>query len=312
MQILNNMKKFLPVLFILYFSGLGAQDLDSIMQKLDADVEPGVVLSTFKSPKLVLLQTNETQSKQNLTFWIAHRFGDIGGESGGSRSLFGLDAATDIHFGFDYGLTDDLTIGIGRSRFNETYNFNAKYALFRQMEATMPVSLTFFGQSSWITRRENFIGEFETETDRISNFLQLIIARKISSKLSVMLNPGYLVGYQPTDPRDKENFFVLGMGARMKITKRLSLIGDYTWVNNLNRPGDLESGYTDPLGLGLEIETGGHVFSLNFQNAKFITENNFIPHTRESWGDGEVRFGFSISRNFYLGPKSGGTGYNSK
>ncbi len=304
MQILNNMKKFLALLFMFYFSGVTSQDLDSIMLSLEAQGEPRPVLTTFKSPKLVLLQTNETQSKENLTFWIAHRFGDIGGESGGIRSLYGLDAATDIHFGFDYGLSDDLTIGIGRSRFNETYNFQAKYGFLRQNEVSMPVSLTLFGQSSWITRRENFTGEFLTETDRISHFLQLIISRRFTSRFSLMLNPGYLLGFQPIDLGDKESFFVLGMGARLKITNRLSLIGDYAWVNNLDRPGDLESLYNDPLGLGLEIETGGHVFSLNFQNARFITENNFIPHTRKSWEDGEVRFGFSISRNFFLGSKT--------
>ena len=122
-----------------------------------------------------------------------------------------------------------------------------------------------------------------------------------------MLSPGYLFRAQAEDPEDKENFFALGVGGRLKLTKRLSLIADYVWVNDLDRPGDLSEGYTNPLGVGLEIETGGHVFSLNFQNAKFITENNFIPNTRESWGDGEVRFGFSISRNFYLGPKNNNT-----
>lgn len=298
------MKKVLLFLLIISSPDFYGQDVDSLMQSLNSGSETEPVLSTFKSPKLVLLQTNETQNKKNLTFWIAHRFGDIGGDSGGARSLFGLDAATDIHFGFDYGITDDLTIGIGRSRFNETYNFQAKYRLLQQMQENMPVSLSLFGQSSWITRRENLPNEFERETDRISHFFQLILARKFSSSLSLMLNPGYLAGHHVQDPGDKENFFVLGMGGRFKFTKRLSLIADYTWVNDLDRPGNLQNDYTNPLGVGLEIETGGHVFSLNFQNAKFITENNFIPNTRESWGDGEIRFGFSISRNFFLGSKN--------
>ena len=295
------MKKFFLLIFSICASVTEGQELDSIMQSLDTGRGNLPVLSTFKSPKLVLLQTNETQKKQNLTFWIGHRFGDIGGESGGARTLFGLDAATDIHIGFDYGITDDLTVGIGRSRFNETYNLNAKYRLLRQMEEGMPVSLSLFGQSSWITRREFFEAEFTSEADRISNFFQLIFARKFSPSLSLMVNPGYLMGSHIQDPGDKENFFVLGFGGRFSFTKRLSLIADYTLVNGLDRPGDLAAGYTNPLGIGLEIQTGGHVFSLNFQNAKFITANNFIPNTRESWGDGEVRFGFSISRNFYLG-----------
>lgn len=300
------MRKFYLICLTFYCTTLWGQDIDSLMQSLDT-VSDQRVTSTFKSPKLVLLQTNETQKYKNLTFWIAHRFGDIGGDSGGSHSLFGLDAATDIHFGFDYGLTDDLTLGIGRSRFNETYNLQAKYGMLHQVKSEMPFSLTLFGQSSWITRKERTENEFENETDRISHFLQLIIAKKFSPAFSLMLSPGYLFRAQAEDPADKENFFALGVGGRLKLAKRLSLIADYVWVNALDRPGELPAGYTNPLGVGLEIETGGHVFSLNFQNAKYITENNFIPNTQESWGDGEVRFGFSISRNFYLGPKNNRT-----
>lgn len=296
------MKSLTSIILLFYFSALPGQDIDSLMQNLGQETnEP--VLSTFKSPKLVLLQTNKTQEKQHLTFWIGHRFGDIGGEFGGSHTLFGLDAATDILIGFDYGITEDLTLGIGRSKFNETYSAQGKYRLLRQLKTGMPVSLTLFGQSSWITRKEYFDNEFPEETDRISHFLQIILARRFSSSFSLMLSPGYLLRPQVEDPMDKKNIFVLGMGGRLKLTKRLSLIADFTWVNALDRPGDLNEEHFNPLGIGLEIETGGHVFSLNFQNATYITENNFIPNTRKSWEDGGVRFGFTISRDFYLGPR---------
>ena len=278
-----------------------SQDLDSLLQTMDAR-DPQPVLSTFKSPKLVLLQTNETQSAQNLTFWIGHRFGDIGGEDGGPHTLFGLDGATDIHIGFDYGLTNDLTVGIGRSRYNETYNLQAKFQLLEQLEERIPLSVTLFGQSSYITRREDLPSEFSEEIDRISHFIQVILARRFSSTFSFMISPGYLVRSRTVVPDDKENFLVLGMGGRLKITRSLSLIADYMLVNGFDRPGDLSTEYYNPLGIGLEIETGGHVFSLNFQNATYITANNFIPETAKSWTDGGIRFGFTISRNFYLGP----------
>lgn len=294
------MRNFLVVCFICSFSGLSGQDMDSIMQSLSSE-ESRPVLSTFKSPKLVLLQTNETLSDNNLVFWIGHRFGDIGGESGGSHTLYGLDASTDIHIAFDYGITDDFTIGIGRSKFWETYNLQAKYRLLLQQENKFPVAVTLFGQSSWITREEFVTNEFPEETDRISHFLQVILARKISPSLSLMLNPGYLFRSHITTPGDQEDFFVLGMGGRIKLTKRFSIIADYVWVQGFDRPDDLSEEYFNPLGIGLEIETGGHVFSLNFQNAPYITANNFIPYTQKSWTDGGVRFGFSISRNFFLG-----------
>ncbi|MCM4161248.1 hypothetical protein FHG64_02985 [Antarcticibacterium flavum] len=301
------MRALILIYVFLICMSLKSQSLDSLMLEINPAQEE-VVMATFKSPKLVLLQTNETQKKYALTFWIGHRFGDIGGEFGGSHTLYGLDAATDIHLGLDYGITNDFTVGIGRSRFNETYHVLAKFRLLKQKEEGMPLSVTLFGQSGWITRKENFQNEFPAETDRITHFLQVILARKFSPSLSLMLNPGYLIRPVVTDAFDQNNFLVIGMGGRLKITKRFSLIADYTLVNGLDRPEDTEFTYYNPLGIGLEIETGGHVFSLNFQNATYITENNFIPYTQKSWEDGGVRFGFTISRNFYLGPKNGPSG----
>ncbi len=114
-------KLFLLFFFVFVLVSYG-QDVNSLMEDLQQE-DQELVMAIFKSPKLVLLQTSELQKKQNLAFWVGHRFGDIGGEFGGSRSLFDLDTATDIHLGFDYGVTNDLTIGTGRSRYNETYNF---------------------------------------------------------------------------------------------------------------------------------------------------------------------------------------------
>ncbi len=297
------MNKLLLIAFFLFSNVCISQDVDSLMNELTQDSRPDRVMATFKSTKLVLLQTNETQKKNDLAFWVGHRFGDIGGDFGGSNTLYGLDVATDLYLGFDYGITDELTVGIGRSKFNESYNLLAKYKLLQQREAGMPVSVTLLGQSNWITREEFQNNEFPNQSDRISHFFQVIIAKKISSSFSLMLNPAFLARPQVMDPGDSENMFVLGMGGRIKLTKRFSLIADYTWVNGLGRPSNLDTKYYNPLGIGIEIETGGHVFSLNFQNAPYIIENNFIPNTQKSWENGGVRFGFAISRNFYVGKK---------
>ncbi|MFT7065615.1 MAG: hypothetical protein ACJAUO_001189 [Sediminicola sp.] len=286
------------------FNTMHAQDIDSIMSNLEVQKEHDV-LATFKSPKLVLLQTNETQKAQNLAFWVGHRFGDIGGDFGGSHTLFGLDVATDLYLGFDYGISDNLTIGIGRSKFNETYNTLIKYRLLKQNERSIPISITLFEQSSWITRKPFSNNEFSNESDRISHFFQAILTRKISPSVSFLVSPGFLIRTedQIQDVDDSRNLFVIGFGGRIKVFKRISIIADYTMVNGLSRPDNLATGYQNPLGIGLELETGGHVFSLNFQNSQYITSNNFIPNTTKSWSDGGVRFGFSISRNFMLGPK---------
>ncbi len=298
------MKKIYLLVFLFTCSGIYAQDVDSLMATLNGEKDFRTI-ATFKSPRLVLLQTNETQKAKNLAFWVGHRFGDIGGEFGGSNTLFGLDIATDLYLGFDYGITDALTVGIGRSKFNESYSGLVKYRLLWQEEESMPLSVTLFGQSSWITREPFSRNEFDKESDRISHFLQVIIARKFSPGVSVMINPGYLIRpeAQIQDFEDSDNLFSLGFGARVKILKRISIIADYTIVNGLSRPDDLGIDYYNPFGVGVEIETGGHVFALNFQNSQAIIANNFIPNTTKSWTDGGVRFGFMISRNFNLGPK---------
>ena len=298
------MKRILLIPVFLFCTLLQAQDVDSIMADI-SDEKDYKVQATFKSPRLVLLQTNETQKAKNLAFWVGHRFGDIGGEFGGSNTLFGLDVATDLYLGFDYGITDALTVGIGRSKFDESYSALLKYRLLWQEDDGMPLSVTLFGQSSWITREPFSNNEFEKESDRISHFFQVILARKFTPGISLMVNPGFLFRpeAQLEDLEDSENLFALGFGARVKVFKRISIIADYTIVNGLSRPDDLQTDYYNPFGIGVEIETGGHVFALNFQNSQAIIANNFIPNTTKSWSDGGVRFGFMISRNFNLGPK---------
>ncbi len=299
------MKRIFLLPFLMIGFCMQAQDVDSIMANL-SEQKDYRVQATFKSPRLVLLQTNETQKSKNLAFWVGHRFGDIGGEFGGSHTLYGLDVASDLYLGFDYGITDALTVGIGRSKFNETYNGLVKYRLLWQDDEAMPISVTLFGQSSWITREARSNNEFSKEGDRISHFFQAIIARKFSPGVSLMVNPGYLIRpeAQRQDFQDSDNLFALGVGGRFKILKRISIIADYTFINGLSRPDDLQTEYYNPFGVGVEIETGGHVFALNFQNSQYITANNFIPNTTKSWSDGGVRFGFMISRNFSLAPKS--------
>ncbi|TAF46404.1 MAG: hypothetical protein EAZ51_08530 [Sphingobacteriales bacterium] len=277
-----------------------AQDTDSLMNALIASKPPEKVTATFKSPRLVLLTTNETQKKNDLAFWIAHRFGDIGGEFGGSHTLFGLDNAQDIYFGFDYGFTDRFTLGLGRSRNNETYNLSGKFKLLEQLDKGLPFSLTLFTQTAWVTRKPFFDNEFATQAQRMSHYFSAILTTKVNSGLSFLLSPSVLLREKTADLGDKKALPAIGFGGRCKISPRLALIIDYTLIEGLGRPQNLSTKYYNPLGAGLEIETGGHVFSLNFQNAPYIIENNFIANTQKSWTNGGVRWGFAVSRNFSL------------
>lgn len=297
------MKKIslLIIVVSLNLMGVYAQEADSLLNVLDSGSVDRNVESVFKSTRVVLSQSSETQKKHDLDMRIRHHFGDIGGRFGSAHTLYGLDVASDLFIGFDYGITDDLTVSIGRSKQDELYNFSGKYKLLKQKENSgLPVNLTLFAQLGWIAREPFSPSEFSTYSNRFSYFLQPIFSRKFSSRLSVEVMPGLLMRKNTAESRDPENLFSLGFAGRMKLTKRLSFIADYTLVNGLSRPTDLSQAYYNPLGVGLEIETGGHIFSLNFMNSEYIVENNFIAGTKKSWREGGVRFGFTISRNFTL------------
>lgn len=289
------------ILFLFALTMAKAQKADSLLNALDSGSRGARVDAVFKSTRVVLSHSTETQKKHDLDLRIRHHFGDIGGKFGNAHTLYGLDVASDLFIGLDYGITDDFTVALGRSKQDELFNFSGKYKLLKQRsDNAMPVNLTLLAQMGWIAREPFSEAEFSSYANRFSYFLQGIISRKISSRLSLQVMPGLLMRKNVADSRDPENLFSLGFAGRMKLTKRLSFVADYTLVNGLSRPKDLTQAYYNPLGVGLEIETGGHIFSLNFMNSEYIVENNFIPGTKKSWEDGGVRFGFTISRNFTL------------
>lgn len=297
---MNRLTLFLVAMMLCTTSAY-AQEPDSLLKLMGADKKDNRVEATFKSTHVVLSQSTETQKKYDLDLRIRHHFGDIGGEFGGSHTLFGLDGAMDLFIGLDYGITDKLTASIGRSKHDEMYNGFLKYKLLQQKtDESVPVNVTLFGQMGWITRKANNETEFVPYSNRFSYLIQPIISRKIYSRLSLQMAPAVLFRKNTTEARDPESLYSIGFAGRMKLTNRLSFVADYTLVNGLNKPTDLAQTFYNPLGVGLEIETGGHIFSLNFMNSENILENNFIPSTKKSWTKGGVRFGFTISRNFTL------------
>lgn len=297
---MNRLKLFL-VTMMLFATTAYAQETDSLLKSMNVDKKDNRVEATFKSTHVVLSQSTETQKIHDLDLRIRHHFGDIGGEFGGAHTLFGLDGATDLFIGLDYGINDKLTVSIGRSKHNEMFNGFLKYRLLQQKtDESMPVNVTLFGQMGWIARKPNNNLEFTNYANRFSYLIQPIISRKVYNRLSLQIAPTVLFRKNTIEARDPESLFSIGFAGRMKLTNRLSFIADYTLVNGLNRPTDLVQTFYNPFGVGLEIETGGHIFSLNFMNSENILENNFIPSTQKSWTNGGVRFGFTISRNFTL------------
>lgn len=290
-------------LSVLVTSLAQAQSADSLMKTMTDTARIRSVNPTFKSTHIVLSHSTETQKKHDLDLRIRHHFGDIGGEFGSAHTLYGLDVATDLFIGLDYGITDKLTVSIGRSKHDELFNGYLKYKLIEQgggKNGNMPLNITVLGQMGWIARQPFTTTEFATYANRLSYFLQPIFSRKFSQRLSLQVAPAVLFRKNVVDVRDPDNLLSIGFAGRFKLSKRLSFIADYTLINGLNRPTDLPQQFYNPLGVGLEIETGGHVFSLNFMNSEYIAENSFVADTQKSWKHGGVRFGFTISRNFTL------------
>ncbi|WP_421946256.1 DUF5777 family beta-barrel protein [Pedobacter sp.] len=296
-------KYTLTAFLIMLCNVLFAQSVDSLLNTMVDSSALKTHNPTFKSTRIVLSHSTETQKAHDLDMRIRHHFGDIGGEFGSGHTLYGLDVASDLFIGFDYGITDKLTVSIGRSKHDELYNGFIKYKIFEQnggQSHNFPVNVTFLAQMAWITRKPFATNEFPSYANRFTYFLQPLISRRITERISLQLAPALLLRKNTTEINDPDNLFSLGFAGRMKLTKRLSFVADYTFVNGLNRPKTLVQQFYNPLGVGLEIETGGHVFSLNFMNSEYISENSFIPDTKKSWKHGGVRFGFTISRNFTL------------
>lgn len=299
------------------FSSFAQDDLLSLVED-KKDTGPEKVYATFKTYRLGNAQTTETVKAKHLDFRISHRFGNIYDDNlknainNTFQTFFGFDGAEDIRFSFDYGVTKNLTLGVGRSRMNSLLDGSVKWRLLEQTtNFSVPVSVAYFGDVGYTHKTpaalyQGVVKDFETNELHRFNFLnQLIIASKINPWLSVELLPTYFHRNYISErvnkrdlSEDQNGLFSCGFGARVKLTRRLCLIGDYFYnfapfyVNN--------DAAFNPLSLGIEMETGGHVFSLFFTNASGLTENNYLTYTRDTWSKGQVKFGFSISRVFAL------------
>ncbi|MGI8951581.1 MAG: DUF5777 family beta-barrel protein [Chitinophagaceae bacterium] len=285
-----NFKKIIFFIFsFICFEQLYAQD-SSLLKMLNDSVRihsvTGYVFGTFKGTHIINQQTIEAPAGGALNLIIMHRFGPISG----TYNFFGLDNAT-IRIGLDYGITNRLAIGIGRSSLDKILDGYVKYKIFRQTDgSTMPISLSFL---EVVTNHTDRIGKTLSAADRTAYASEFLIARKFN-KFSLQLTPGWLHFNAPPLTADANDIFSLGFGARVKITKRMSITGEYNYFNTN------EVAFTkvyNSYGLAWEIETGGHVFQLVLTNAQHMIEPYFIARTTSSK---DIYFGFNITRNFNI------------
>ncbi len=266
---------------------------DDLMKELEQQEKPEkeLVSSTFKGSRLVNGQSVETRHNRELEFIFAHRFGRI---NGGAYELFGLDDAY-VRIGLEYGITDRLSAGFGRNSVDKTMDTYIRYKVLRQAKGGMPVTITAFGNVAVKTSPKKEDAGYDIMLqDRMSYTGQLLIARKISSALSLQLMPSIVHKNTVDQSIEKNDQFALGIGGRLKVSKSISLNSEYYYRF------DVPDGnpYYNALGFGVDIETGGHVFQLVLTNTRGLTERAFITETDGEFFDGDIHLGFNVTRTF--------------
>jgi hypothetical protein len=280
-------------LLILIVARVSAQDLMDLLGD-DQSNKTDFTYATFKAIKLINGQSIELPPEGALNFVISHHFGRF---NEGAYEFFGLDQAN-IRFAFDYGVTRWLSVGVGRTSVNKTYDGNIKLKFLRQSKGNknMPVTLTYFGNMAIITlkwqdpERENY------STSRYQYTHQLLIARKFGSRVSVQLMPAYIHRNMVETVEDQNDVWAAGAGGRIKITNRLAITGEYYYL----LPGKTADDYYNSFSIGIDLETGGHVFQIYLTNSQGLIEEQFIPGTTGNWGDGDIHLGFNINRTFQI------------
>lgn len=278
-----------------------AQNLDDLVMEKEK-ASNTLTTATFKGTRLIHGHSVENPAKGVLQVMFSHRFGTL---EDPLYTFFGMNQAS-IRFGFDYGVTDRLAVGLGRSSGlggtvpPPTYDVYVKYKILRQSSGSspMPVSISALAAAAVDTEKWPDDGIVRTGSDRMAYTGQLLIARKFSENFSMQIMPT-VVHRNLTDAPDQQNTLIaLGIGGRYKLSKRMALTAEYYF----NRPNSLGSGYYDPFALGIDIDTGGHIFQIMVTNSTGLIEPQFLGRTNTNFFDGAkaIRLGFNFSRVFNL------------
>ncbi len=290
LKIISICSLFIPVI------SFGQNSLKDKLNKNKEEIsEP--VSAVFKATRVVTGHSVMTMAKGELDFRISHRFGQL---NTGAYELWGLDNA-DMRMSLEYGITDDLEIGLGRSSYNKVFDGFVKYALKHQVNGgkeAFPLNIVWLS-SLEVKTVKSFPSDFPSN-GRLAYSHQLIVARKFNSNFSFQLMPTVVHKNVVSTATDLNTFYAMGIGARYKISKRVSFNAEYFYRLETDEAKNAENfqNYYDAFGIGFDIETGGHVFQLHICNSRAMTEPGLVTETAGDIGDGGLYFGFNISRTF--------------
>lgn len=281
--------KFKILIIFLCFTYFGFAQ-DDLLSEIDVESESSkAVSSVFKGLKIINFESTKLVAKGGFYFVVSHRFGSV---KNGFQNLFGLDEAV-THLNFIYGLTESINISASRSSNQKIYELASKFRIAKQCER-IPFSVV--GYTSVLANTAlstDNLPKLEFN-HRLSYVVQLLISRKFNDKLSLQFSPTFFHdNYVVNDLQDNSQYGLI-FGGRYKLGKRWSFNLEYG--AHLNRSKN--SLYNNPLSIGFDLETGGHVFQLHFTNSQFMNANGVLGNSTGDWSDGDFYFGFNISRSF--------------
>jgi len=292
---MNQLTRFFAVIFItIPFLSIAQQD--DIFGMLDSISKPETeyATATFKSSRIVTGQSVEQMKEGQLEFRIEHRFGTL---NSGFYNFYGLDGGT-IFLSTEYGVTDWMMIGLGRASLEKDFNGFIKLNIYRQSKGkrNFPFTITYYGATTVSSLKDDPAVK-NYFSNRLGYVNQFLIARKITNSLSLQLSPIHIHRNLVPTAFDQNDLFACGVGGRYKLSKRIAITGEYYYVfrSKLN-----STTFYNPLSVGIDIETGGHVFSFMLTNSIGMLENQYIAENTGRWTKGDIHLGFNISRSFTL------------
>ena len=277
-------------LLLFVFNTTQAQDL---MSELDSvPKEKQISSAAFKALQICNMQSTKLPAKGEFYFLVSHRFGDL---KNGINNFFGLDNAL-TKIGGIYGATNWLSFGVSRHTYQKTYEIAVKYKMANQQDDGFPVTIVGYNTMDINSELKSDLYPGLKFNNRLAFTTQLLISRKFNSSLSGELAGIYVYKNLYDALLDQENVYLVGAGARCKLSKRLSANIEY--AARVNLPEDVTSVYHNPLTVGLDIETGGHVFQLVFSNSQPMNDVAVFSNAGGDWSKGSLYFGFNMYRVF--------------
>lgn len=243
---------------------------------------------TFSTSRIGVAQSVMTTPKGEYHLVIQHRFGEI---KGGLNNFFGLDIALP-RVGFEYGITNWLSGGIGRSLTEKTFDLELKAVLLKQNESDIPVSLSYYISVLDNTLQNYFPEGHNSFGSKLSFANQVFIARN-QGILSVQVAPLWMHSNYEVRTDKSLDVYAIDIAGRIKLFEKAGVIAEYIPILNKT---DLTG--INPLTLGIDINTGGHQFQILVSNTQSLNEKSYLTNTDGSWSKGHLYFGFNLTRVF--------------